>query len=78
MPAPAVRVALIGNSFAARAQLPALRWAGDNEVIGIAGADAQKARRTADEWEIPTATGHWEELLALDPDLEETWIPCAP
>jgi predicted dehydrogenase len=64
-----VRVALIGNSFAAKVQLPALRWAGGNEVVGIAGADAAKARATAEAWSIPHATGDWRELLELAPDL---------
>ncbi|MCP3919986.1 MAG: Gfo/Idh/MocA family oxidoreductase [bacterium] len=64
-----VRVVLIGNSFASKAQLPALRWAGGNEVIGIAGSDVEKARRTAEEWSIPHATGDWRELLELSPDL---------
>ncbi len=63
------RIAVIGNSFASKAQLPALRWAGGNTVVGIAGRDAEKAAATAAEWEIPHATGDWTELLALEPDL---------
>jgi len=64
-----VRIALVGNSFASKIQLPALRWAGGNQVIGIAGKDHVKAQKTADEWDIPFATGKWRELLKLDPDL---------
>lgn len=64
-----VRIVLLGNSFASRIQLPALRWAGGNEVVGIAGRDPDKARATAAEWGIPHATGDWRELLALEPDL---------
>jgi predicted dehydrogenase len=64
-----VRVALVGNSFAAKVQLPALRWAGDNEVVGIAGANGPKAESTAADWKIPVATTDWRELLALDPGL---------
>ena len=64
-----VRVAIVGNSFASAVQLPALRWAGNNEVVGIAGADVDKAKKTADKWSIPFATGTWRELLELDPDL---------
>ena len=64
-----VRTVLLGNSFASRVQLPALRWAGGAEVVGIAGADARKAARTAREWSIPHATDAWRDLLELDPDL---------
>ena len=64
-----VCIALIGNAFAQRLQLPALRWAGGNRVIGIAGSDAAKARRTAEAWDIPLATGDYRELFAQDPDL---------
>jgi len=64
-----LRVVLLGNSFAAKVQLPALRAAGGNRVIGIAGADRARAERTAAEWEIPHATGDYRELLELDPDL---------
>ena len=45
-----VRIALLGNSFASKIQLPALRRVGGNEVIGIAGADSKKARATAARW----------------------------
>lgn len=65
----AVRTVLLGNSFASRVQLPALRWAGGCEVVGIAGRDGAKARRTAEEWSIPHATADWRELLALEPEL---------
>jgi predicted dehydrogenase len=64
-----VRIALIGNSFASRVQLPALRWAGGNEVVGLAGYDGDKARATAERWGIPLGTGDWREVLALEPDL---------
>ena len=64
-----IRVAVLGNSFSTKVQLPALRWSGGNEVIGIAGADADKARATADAWGVPHATGDWRELLEHAPDL---------
>ncbi len=63
------RVALVGNSFASKVQLPCLRWVGENEVVSIAGADADKAARIADRWEIPHATGDWRTSLEQDPDL---------
>ena len=64
-----VRTVVLGNSFAARVQLPGLTWAGGAAVVGIAGSDANKARATADEFGIPHATGDWRELLDLDPEL---------
>ena len=63
------RIVVLGNSFAARVQLPALRWAGNNRVVGLAGKNANKARQTAAEWGIPAATGDWRRLLDLNPDL---------
>lgn len=63
------RVAILGNSFARKVQLPALRWAAahgaPNEVVAIAGRDGEKARATADAFGIAVATDAWEE--ALDP-----------
>lgn len=64
-----VRIALFGNSYAAKVQLPALRHVGGNEVIGLAGKDLAKAQDTAERWGIPRATEDWTELLALEPDL---------
>lgn len=68
MPSP-VRVVLLGNSFAEKVQLPALRFAGGNEVVGIAGHDAEKAALTAARWGIARSSGDWRELLELGPDL---------
>jgi predicted dehydrogenase len=64
-----VRVAILGNGFAARVQLPALAAAGGNQVVGIAGHDPARAEETARRFGIPHATGDWRELLALQPDL---------
>jgi len=38
-----VRVLVVGNGFASRVQLPALRHVGGNRVVGLAGADRTKA-----------------------------------
>lgn len=64
-----IRIALLGNSFAEAIQLPALKFAGNNQVIGIAGRDRAKAQQTADKWGISVATDQWRELLKLAPDL---------
>jgi predicted dehydrogenase len=64
-----VRIALIGNSHAEAVQLPTLAHIGGNEVIGIAGHDAQKAAASAARWGIDRSTSDWRELLELEPDL---------
>ena len=64
-----VRVAVFGNGFAARVQLPALALVGGNQVIGIAGRDGERARTTAERFGIPLGTDDWTELCALEPDL---------
>ena len=64
-----LRVAILGNSFAARVQLPALRWAGGNEVCALAGRDVEKVKATAAAWGIPHATGDWRTALETEPDL---------
>ncbi len=64
-----VRIGLLGNSFASKVQLPALKVVGGNEVIGIAGASIDKARATAEKWAIPFATDDYKKVLELEPDL---------
>ncbi len=64
-----VRIALLGNSHAESVQLPALAHIGGNQVVGIAGHNADKAAATAHSWGIERSTGDWRELLDLDPDL---------
>jgi len=64
-----VRIALIGNSHAEAVQLPTLAHIGGNEVIGIAGHNAQKAAASAKRWGIERSTSDWRELLELEPDL---------
>lgn len=68
-----VRIAVLGNSYAAYCQLPGLRWArrheADNEVVAIVGRDLEKARATAAREHIPLATTSVEEALSTQPDL---------
>ncbi len=66
---PPVRIALFGNSHAEGIQLPALAHIGGNEVVGIAGHNADKAASTAARWGIERSTSDWRELLELEPDL---------
>ncbi|MEE2888154.1 MAG: Gfo/Idh/MocA family oxidoreductase [Planctomycetota bacterium] len=74
MPEP-VRIAIFGNSHAQGVQLPALAHIGHNQVIGIAGMDAQKAQATADRFGFSHATTDWRELLELEPDLVMVTTP---
>jgi predicted dehydrogenase len=64
-----VRVVLLGNSFAEAVLLPALRSLGGNQVLGVAGRSLERARATAQRWELPHATDDWRTLLDLEPDL---------
>lgn len=70
-----VRVVVLGNRFASHAHLPALRWAGDNEVVGLAGVDSGRLETTRAEWDLPRVTTDWTELVELAPDLA---IICTP
>ena len=62
-----VQIALLGNSFAKKVQVPALRWANangaPNEIMSLAGHDAAKATATATECGIPYATSTWEKAI---------------
>jgi len=64
-----VRVALLGNGFATRSQLPVLRGLDGVEVVALAGADVERARRTAAANGIPLATDDWRRALEPAPDL---------
>ena len=64
-----VRVVVFGNSFAAKVQLPALARLEEAQVVGLAGRDEEKARATAERFGISASTGHWPDLLDLEPDL---------
>ncbi len=77
VPAMSVRVVVVGNSYAAYCQLPALRWAGGAEVVALCGRDRGKARATAERFAIPLATTSLDEALAQRPDLVLVSTPVA-
>lgn len=58
-----IRVLLFGTSFGARVHAPGFLGDPGYELVGIAGADAAKARRVADELGIRSASGDWSALL---------------
>lgn len=59
-----IRVGLIGAGFVGPAHVEALRRLGYVEVLALAGSDALRARRKADEMGIPEACGDYRQLLA--------------
>lgn len=66
----AVRVGVFGAGFARTAILPALATIGDVEVVGVASARLESARRAADQFGVDAAYDDWRALLAeQSPDL---------
>jgi predicted dehydrogenase len=59
-----MKVGIIGASFARAAYLPALRHVPDAEVVALASARMESARRAASEFDIPHAYDDWEAMLA--------------
>jgi predicted dehydrogenase len=65
-----MRVGIIGASFARAAYLPALRHVAGAEVVAIASARIESARKVAEDFAIPEAYDDWQEMLdARAPDL---------
>lgn len=68
-----VRVVVVGNSYGAYCQLPALRWCASRgaavEVTAIVGRGLAKAQATAARFAIPLATTSLTEALASKPQL---------
>jgi predicted dehydrogenase len=65
-----MKVGIIGASFARAAYLPALRHTPDTEVVALASARMESARRAASEFDIPNVYDDWEAMLdAHDLDL---------
>ena len=65
-----MNVGIIGASFARAAFLPALRHTPDANVVAIASARIESARKAASEFDVPHAYDDWEEMLgAHDYDL---------
>jgi len=59
-----MKVGIIGASFARAAYLPALRHTPGAEVVALASARMESARRAASEFEVPHAYDDWEAMLA--------------
>ena len=67
-----VRIGILGNSFARKVQLPALRAVREDaphEVVALCGHDRARALDTAREWSIPVGTADMDELVEQRPEL---------
>ncbi|MBD1380380.1 Gfo/Idh/MocA family protein [Metabacillus arenae] len=70
-----VRWGIIGCAgIAKRAVIPGIQQSETCEVTAIASRRLEKAKKTAEELNIPTAYGSYEELLA-DPNIDGVYIP---
>ena len=59
-----MKVGIIGASFARAAYLPALRHVPDVEVVALASARMESARKAADEFDVPHVYDDWEAMLS--------------
>ena len=70
------RVAIIGTSFGRTVQARGFQRNPGFELVALAGADAGKTRRVADELGVEHAYGDWRRLLAeVGPDLVSVATP---
>jgi len=61
-------------NIAVKKVIPAMQASNSSEIAAIASRDLAKAKRAAEQLEIPTAYGSYEELLA-DPDIAAIYNP---
>ncbi len=69
-----LRWGILSTARINRAMIPALRATRRNRLTAIASRSLDNAQSYAREWEIPTAYGSYEALLA-DPDVDVVYIP---
>lgn len=69
-----LRWGLMGTARINRAMIAALRASKRNRLAAVASRSLDKARAYANEWDIPTAFGSYEALLA-DPGIDVVYIP---
>lgn len=68
-----IRWGLLSTARINRALIPPLRQSERSELVAVASRDLDKARAYAQEWDIPTAHGSYEALLA-DPNVDAIYI----
>ena len=59
-----IRWGILSTAHINRKVIPAMRMSARGELVAVASRDLDKARRYAQEWEIPQAFGSYQELLA--------------
>jgi len=70
-----IRWGILGCAgIAKRSVIPGIKQSETGEVAAIASRELDKAKQTAEQLNIPTAYGSYEELLA-DPTIEAVYIP---
>jgi xylose dehydrogenase (NAD/NADP) len=68
-----IRWGILGTGRIVRAVIPAMQ-SGQSQLMAIASRSIEKAQRMASDWEIPTAYGSYEDLLA-DPNIDAVYNP---
>jgi predicted dehydrogenase len=71
-----LKTAIFGTGFMGRVHTEGVRRLGNVEVIGIAGSNAEKAKKFAEEIGVERSTGDYRELLR-EPSLDAVHI-CTP
>lgn len=69
-----LRWGLISTAGINRAVIPPLRESERSELVAVASRDLERAHDYARQWDIPTAHGGYEDLLA-DPDVDVVYNP---
>ncbi len=72
-----IRIGIIGLNYGRLVQLPAFRADARCEVVALAGSDAARARKAADELGIAKAFGDWRALVA-DKEIDAVAIATLP
>lgn len=69
-----LRWGVLGTAGIGRRVIPGINASERNEVVAVASRSLEKAKKYAEELNIPTAYGSYEELLA-DPTIDAVYIP---
>jgi predicted dehydrogenase len=68
--------AILGSGFMGRVHAEAIRRLGDVEIVAIAGSASRDSKELREQFNIPSATGDWRELLGRA-DIQAVHI-CTP
>ncbi len=71
---PSVRWGLLGTAHINRRLIPAMRTARRSVIAAVASRDVERARRYAEEWQIPTAHDRYDALLH-DSSVDAVYVP---